>query len=182
MSRRRSVHFARPAGHHRRATGRPSRGVCESIRRAGAPLHRANREPDRRRSAFRRGVGIPLRCRSCCRRRRTRAWPRCSTNSLERFRSKTTGLLLVAPHNMREGFTALIRREADHQRAGRTSDIRVKLNQLQDPEIIRELYKASQARVPSYSACVACAACGLGVPGRSRDHPGLQYPRPISRA
>jgi polyphosphate kinase len=92
------------------------------------------------------------------------------------------GPLLVAPHNMREGFTALIRREADHQRAGRPSGIRVKLNQLQDPEIIRELYKASQARVPSYSACVACAACGLGVPGLSRDHPGLQYPRPISRA
>ena len=34
-----------------------------------------------------------------------------------------------------------MRREADHQRAGRPSGIRLKLNQLQDPEIIRELSK-----------------------------------------
>jgi polyphosphate kinase len=45
------------------------------------------------------------------------------------------GPLLVAPHNMRERFTELIRREADHQRAGRPSGIRVKVNQLQDPEV-----------------------------------------------
>src|SRR6516165_3558510 len=59
------------------------------------------------------------------------------------------GPLLVAPHNMRERFTELIRREAVHQRAGWPSGIRVKLNQLQDPEIIRELYEASRAGVPN---------------------------------
>jgi len=56
--------------------------------------------------------------------------------------------LLVSPHNLRERFTTLIRREADHARAGRPAGIRAKLNQLQDTRIIRELYLASQAGVP----------------------------------
>jgi polyphosphate kinase len=56
--------------------------------------------------------------------------------------------LMVSPHNLRERFTALIRREAEHARAGRPSGIRAKLNQLQDTRIIRELYLASQAGVP----------------------------------
>ena len=77
------------------------------------------------------------------------------------------GPLLVAPHNMRERFTELIRREGDHQRAGRPSGIRVKLNQLQDPEIIRELYEASRAGVP-ITLCVRGLCClRAGVPGLS---------------
>jgi polyphosphate kinase len=77
------------------------------------------------------------------------------------------GPLLVAPHNMRERFTELIRREVDHQRAGRPSGIRVKLNQLQDPEIIRELYEASRAGVP-ITLCVRGLCClRAGVPGLS---------------
>jgi polyphosphate kinase len=56
--------------------------------------------------------------------------------------------LLVAPHNLRGRFTDLIRREADHCRAGRPAGIQAKLNQLQDAGIIRELYLASQAGVP----------------------------------
>jgi len=55
---------------------------------------------------------------------------------------------LVAPHTMRQRFVELIRREAEHAAAGRPSGIRAKMNQLQDPEIIRELYRASQAGVP----------------------------------
>jgi len=75
--------------------------------------------------------------------------------------------LLVAPHNMREGFTELIRREVDHQRAGKPSGIRVKLNQLQDPAIIRELYAASRAGVP-ITLCVRGLCClRAGVPGLS---------------
>jgi polyphosphate kinase len=57
-------------------------------------------------------------------------------------------MLLVAPHNMRSRFVDLIRREAEHATAGRRAGIRAKMNQLQDPEIIRELYRASQAGVP----------------------------------
>jgi len=55
--------------------------------------------------------------------------------------------MLVAPHNMRARFVELIRREVEHASEGRPSGIYAKMNQLQDPEIIRELYKASQAGV-----------------------------------
>jgi polyphosphate kinase len=56
--------------------------------------------------------------------------------------------LLVAPHTMRRRFIDLIRREAEHAKSGRHTGIRAKMNQLQDVEIIRELYRASQAGVP----------------------------------
>lgn len=55
--------------------------------------------------------------------------------------------LLVAPVNMRERFTLKIRREIDHALAGRPARIVAKMNALQDPKIIRELYAASQAGV-----------------------------------
>jgi len=56
--------------------------------------------------------------------------------------------LLVAPVNMRDRFTDLIRREAANARAGRPAGICAKLNQLQDAQTIRELYAASKAGVP----------------------------------
>ncbi len=55
--------------------------------------------------------------------------------------------LLVAPVNLRQRFEALIQREIDHQRAGRTGRIIFKMNALVDPGIIRALYRASQAGV-----------------------------------
>ena len=55
--------------------------------------------------------------------------------------------LLVAPVNMRERFVLKIRREADHARAGREARIVAKMNALQDPKIIEELYAASRAGV-----------------------------------
>jgi polyphosphate kinase len=56
--------------------------------------------------------------------------------------------LLVAPDFMRPRFIELIRREADHARAGRPCGIYAKMNQLQDREVIRALYEASRAGVP----------------------------------
>ncbi len=56
--------------------------------------------------------------------------------------------LLVAPRTMRGRFIELIRREAEHAEAGRSAGIRAKMNQLQDPAIIRELYQASRAGTP----------------------------------
>ncbi len=56
-------------------------------------------------------------------------------------------LMLVAPRTMRSRFIELIRREAANAADGRSSGIRAKMNQLQDPELIRELYAASQAGV-----------------------------------
>jgi len=58
------------------------------------------------------------------------------------------GRLTVAPAFMRDTFTGMIRREAEHAAAGRPSGIRAKMNQLQDPALIRELYAASRAGVP----------------------------------
>ncbi len=55
--------------------------------------------------------------------------------------------LLIAPGNMRRQFTEMIRRERDHARDGREAAITAKLNRLEDPEIIEELYQASQAGV-----------------------------------
>lgn len=55
--------------------------------------------------------------------------------------------LLVAPFNMRERFVGLIHREVEHAKAGREGHIRVKINGLTDPEIIANLYRASQAGV-----------------------------------
>ena len=55
--------------------------------------------------------------------------------------------LLVAPENMRRRFRELIRREADHARAGEEARIVAKMNRLEDPDVVRELYEASMAGV-----------------------------------
>ncbi len=55
--------------------------------------------------------------------------------------------LLVAPVTMRSMFTYYIRREARHAKAGRPAHIVVKVNGLEDPAIIEELYRASMAGV-----------------------------------
>ncbi|WP_049907637.1 polyphosphate kinase 1 [Haloferax elongans] len=55
--------------------------------------------------------------------------------------------LLIAPVTMRNEFTKCIRREAEHARAGRPARIVAKMNALEDPGIVEELYKASMAGV-----------------------------------
>ena len=83
--------------------------------------------------------------------------------------SQSYGKLMVAPHNLRERFTELIRREARHSQAGRPSGIRAKMNQLQDTRIIRELYRAGHAGV-SVSLNVRGMCCiRAGVPGLSEN-------------
>jgi polyphosphate kinase len=62
-------------------------------------------------------------------------------------RQKTYRRLLVAPANMRERFLSLIRREAEHARAGQPARIVAKMNALVDAEIIAALYDASRAGV-----------------------------------
>jgi polyphosphate kinase len=75
--------------------------------------------------------------------------------------------LLVAPHDMRERFTVLVRREAEHAAAGRPCGIFAKMNQLQDAEMIRELYRASQAGVPVTLYVRGLCSLRPGVPGLS---------------
>ncbi|MFC7229520.1 polyphosphate kinase 1 [Salinirubellus salinus] len=55
--------------------------------------------------------------------------------------------LLIAPVTMREEFTRYVQREAEHARAGRDARIVVKVNGLEDPEMVAELYRASMAGV-----------------------------------
>lgn len=55
--------------------------------------------------------------------------------------------LIVAPLSMKQKFVELIRFEAEQARAGKPGRIIAKMNQLEDSEIIRELYAASQAGV-----------------------------------
>jgi polyphosphate kinase len=55
--------------------------------------------------------------------------------------------LLVAPFTMRSGVLERIEREILHAREGRSASIVAKLNSLQDEEVIRALYRASQAGV-----------------------------------
>ena len=55
--------------------------------------------------------------------------------------------LLVAPLTMAESFLGLIRREAEHARAGRPAHIVAKMNALLEPSVIDALYAASQAGV-----------------------------------
>jgi polyphosphate kinase len=75
--------------------------------------------------------------------------------------------MLVAPHTMRKRFTELIAREAEHAQAGRPCGIVAKMNQLQDPEIIRELYRASRAGVPVTLNVRGLCCLRPGVPGVS---------------
>jgi polyphosphate kinase len=56
--------------------------------------------------------------------------------------------LLVAPLHLRVRLVELIEREAAHAAAGRPSRIIIKVNAITDDEMIRTLYRASQAGVP----------------------------------
>jgi polyphosphate kinase len=75
--------------------------------------------------------------------------------------------LVVAPYTMRAHFVGLIDREIDNARAGRPSGIRAKINQLQDPGMIRALYRASQAGVPIVLDVRGLCCLRPGVPGLS---------------
>jgi len=56
--------------------------------------------------------------------------------------------LITAPRDMREQLLRLIRLEAENARRGLPSGICIKVNSLEDKEVIDELYKASEAGVP----------------------------------
>jgi polyphosphate kinase len=55
--------------------------------------------------------------------------------------------LIVAPMNLRNWVLEMIRREAEHARAGRPAHITIKLNSLVDPACIAALYEARAAGV-----------------------------------
>ncbi len=75
--------------------------------------------------------------------------------------------LLQSPFSLHAGLLARIEREADHARAGRPARIIAKMNALNEPQVIRALYAASQAGVQI--DLIVRGACTLrpGVPGIS---------------
>jgi polyphosphate kinase len=76
---------------------------------------------------------------------------------------------LVAPHQLLPALLERIDREAVHAQAGRPAHIAIKLNGLADTEVVRALYRASQAGV--HIALVVRGICTLrpGVPGLSEN-------------
>ena len=75
--------------------------------------------------------------------------------------------LLVAPGNMRERFTELIRTEARLAREGKEGTIVVKMNSLEDPEIVAELYRAAMAGVDVDLVVRGICRLRPGLPGIS---------------
>lgn len=75
--------------------------------------------------------------------------------------------LLVAPRNMRQRFTEMVKREAEHTRAGKPGRIIAKMNALVDADIIQNLYEASQAGVEIDLIVRGICCLRPGVPGIS---------------
>ena len=77
--------------------------------------------------------------------------------------------LLVSPFNLRKKLIERIKDVADAAAAGKHARIRIKCNSLTHPEVIEELYKASQAGV--HIECIVRANCSLvpGLPGLSEN-------------
>ena len=83
-------------------------------------------------------------------------------SSQKEFRS-----LLVAPVQLRGKLTELVMREAEHARAGRPARIIVKVNAVTDDQMIRVLYRASQAGVPIDLLVRGICSLRPGIPGIS---------------
>ena len=77
--------------------------------------------------------------------------------------------LIVAPVNLRERLTALIRREIEHQQAGRPARLVFKMNSLVDRSMIRLLYEASQAGLSIDLIVRGICSLRPGVPGLSEN-------------
>ena len=77
--------------------------------------------------------------------------------------------LLVAPLNLREKLTSLIRRERKHKLEGKDARIIIKVNSLTDEELIQELYDASQAWVEIDLIVRGICALRPGVKGLSSN-------------
>jgi len=75
--------------------------------------------------------------------------------------------LLVAPESMRSRFLELITREIENRKKDRPSRIIAKMNQLEDPEVIRALSEAAMAGVPIGLVIRGFCCMRPGIPGRT---------------
>jgi polyphosphate kinase len=78
-------------------------------------------------------------------------------------------VLWVAPVTLHRELIARIDRETEHARAGRTSGIRAKINALTETEVVRALYRASQAGVQIDLLVRGMCVLRPGVPGISEN-------------
>lgn len=77
--------------------------------------------------------------------------------------------LLVSPFSTRSTMVELIHNEIKHVKAGKEGYIYLKLNNLQDRDMIIELYKASQAGVKVFGVVRGICSLIPGVPGMSEN-------------
>jgi polyphosphate kinase len=91
-------------------------------------------------------------------------------NALTGF-SKVTDYedLWVAPVTLHRELIARIDRETEHARAGRPAGIRAKINAITETEVVRALYRASQAGVPIELLVRGMCVLRPGVPGVSEN-------------
>ena len=75
--------------------------------------------------------------------------------------------LLVAPLQLRSKLCELIMREAEHARSGQPARIIIKVNAVTDDQMIRVLYRASQAGVPIDLIVRGICSLRPGIPGIS---------------
>ncbi|MBE7171523.1 MAG: polyphosphate kinase 1 [Williamsia sp.] len=86
--------------------------------------------------------------------------------------------LLVAQFNLQQAFLELIGREILFARAGRPSGIAIKLNNLEEPVLIRKLYEAARAGVPVRLIVRSICCLVPGVPGQRE---GIAVKRIVGR-
>jgi polyphosphate kinase len=77
--------------------------------------------------------------------------------------------MLVAPLTLRLRLCDLIHREGEHARAGRPAQLIFKVNAITDDQMIRVLYRASQAGVPIDLICRGICSLRPGVAGVSEN-------------
>ncbi|MEL7148428.1 MAG: polyphosphate kinase 1, partial [Bacteroidota bacterium] len=77
--------------------------------------------------------------------------------------------LLVSQFNIVDRFSEMIDREIAHQQEGRQSHVIIKLNNLEEPNIINKLYEASQAGVTVEMIVRGICCLKPGVPGLSEN-------------
>jgi polyphosphate kinase len=77
--------------------------------------------------------------------------------------------LLVSPVNLRSRLEAMIEREIEHQVKGRKARLIFKTNALVDPEIIQQLYRASQAGLRVQLLVRGMCSLRPGIPGISEN-------------
>jgi polyphosphate kinase len=75
--------------------------------------------------------------------------------------------LLVAPINLRQRFQEMIQREIEHQQHSGNGHLVFKMNSLEDPDMVRHLYAASQAGVKVDLLVRGICCLRPGVPGVS---------------